>query len=45
MGAFSGEGVTAGNNSKGKFLCYTSDDSKWSDALEYAAFNLVNSMI
>lgn len=43
VGAFNGDGLSS-NASKCKFLCYTDDDN-WDLALEYAAFNLANSMI
>ncbi len=45
VGAFNGAGISSTNNSKGKFLCYTHDDNKWDDALDYAATNVANSMV
>jgi hypothetical protein len=49
IGAFSGSSVStygsSDDSSISKFLCYTSNDALWDDALEYAAFNLANSMI
>jgi hypothetical protein len=41
VGAFNGSGNKfGGTNSRGRFLCYTNDDSQWNNALDYAAANL-----
>jgi hypothetical protein len=46
IGAFNGENLTTNTSStSSKFLCYTHDDSKWSDALDYAAQNVANGMV
>jgi len=46
VGAFNGEANRSSfAGGRGKFLCYTNDDSKWSDALDYAAKNLVEGCV
>jgi len=47
VGAFSGEAARSTiSRGRGKFLCYTHDDSKWTtEALDYAAKNLVEGCI
>lgn len=46
VGAFNGEANRSSfAGGRGKFLCYTDDDSKWSDALDYAAKNLVEGCV
>lgn len=43
-GAFNGAGNTSMSGSRGRFLAYTNDESKWDDAVDYAARNLANGM-
>jgi len=46
VGAYNGESNRSSfSGGRGKFLCYTNDDSKWSDALDYAAKNLVEGCV
>lgn len=46
LGAFNGEANRSSfSGTRGRFLCYTSDDSKWESALDDAAKNLVEGCV
>jgi len=44
IGAFNGEANRNSSSDSSKFLCYTNDDN-WSGALDYAAKNIVESLV
>ena len=40
-GAYNGAGTVYATGGRGRYLCYTNDDSQWNAALDYAAANLM----